>query len=63
MPLLTTTGSRFWLGWTIALGVASVLVVLAALPPLVPAGAREVLMQIFSKFCHQIPTRSPHVDG
>ena len=62
MPFLTTR-NRFWLGWAIAVGATSFLVFLAVLPPFVPAGARDVLMQVFSKFCHQIPARSPRVDG
>jgi uncharacterized membrane protein len=58
-----TTRKRFWLGWAIAVGVTSFLVTLSLLPPFVPADPREVLMQVFSRFCHQIPSRSPHVHG
>jgi len=52
-----------WLVWGgIALG--GVLVVgLALLPPWLSPDARALLMQAFSSLCHQIPGRSPAVDG
>lgn len=48
-----------------ALGVAigSVLLILAGLPPFVGEEVRQALMLVFSSLCHQIPERSPHVDG
>lgn len=42
------------------------LVVLAAVPAMTPyvgEGLRSSLMQGFAMVCHQIPGRSPHVDG
>lgn len=42
------------------------LVILAALPtlaPLFPPGLRDIIMQMFSPVCHQLPGRSPHIHG
>lgn len=36
---------------------------LVALPPFVPPGWRDVLMQAFAGVCHQLPGRSPHWGG
>lgn len=40
-----------------------VLVVLATLPPFVSEAAAEALMAAFAPVCHQLPGRSPHIDG
>ena len=56
-------GSNGWLRWGIALLVSSFLITLATLPPFVHPGIRVILMQVFSATCHQIPERSPHIDG
>jgi uncharacterized membrane protein len=45
------------------LGGTVAIVVLAASPPFLPASWRPVLYAAFSPACHQLPTRSPHVDG
>lgn len=50
------------LGLGLTLGLALVLGA-SALPPLVPETWRPVLMQAFAGVCHQLPERSPHVDG
>lgn len=55
--------SRFWWAWGSALGVASILVVLASLPPFLEVGPRVLLHHGFSWACHQIPERSFHVNG
>jgi len=42
------------------------LVALAALPtlaPIFPPAVRDVIMQMFSPVCHQLPDRSPHTAG
>ena len=44
------------------LGAASLLA-LIMLPPFVAPSWRAVLMQGFSAVCHQLPARSPQVDG
>lgn len=54
---------RFPLGWLVALGAASTLVVAAVLPPVVGGEAGHVLRHAFSVVCHQIPERSPHLAG
>ncbi|QXD16370.1 DUF2085 domain-containing protein [Rhodocaloribacter litoris] len=50
-------------GWMLALGVTGGLVLLATLPPFVGPETRSLLMTAFSAVCHQLPGRSPHVDG
>jgi uncharacterized membrane protein len=40
-----------------------VLVVLATLPPFVPEAVADALMAAFAPVCHQLPGRSPHIDG
>lgn len=50
-------------GWVVAALVATVPVVVATLPPVVAEEVRGVLMLVFSSVCHQISSRSPHVDG
>lgn len=54
---------RVVLAWGGAFFGAGLLVVLALLPPFLGAGPRAVLMHGFSFVCHQIPSRSPHLDG
>ena len=53
----------FWWGWSLALALSTLLVALATLPPFVGDGFREALMQGFSSVCHQLPSRSPAVEG
>lgn len=60
---LRTRSARFWKGWGLAFGLSTLVVVLATLPPFLSPGFRDVLMQGFSSLCHQIPGRSPHIDG
>lgn len=55
--------ARFWWGWGLALSMTGLLVLLASLPPFVGPKLRILLMQGFSTVCHQIPERSPFVDG
>jgi uncharacterized membrane protein len=45
------------LGGTVAVAA------LAAAPPFVPAAWRPLLYAAFAPACHQLPARSPHVDG
>ena len=54
---------RFWLGWTLALALTVLAVLLATLPPYVGPAVREALMHGFAALCHQLPSRSPHIDG
>lgn len=62
-PSAWTWPRSLWLVWGgIALG--GVLVVgLTLLPPWLSPDTRVLLMQAFSSLCHQIPGRSPAVDG
>lgn len=55
--------TRFWLGWGIALALTLLVVLLISLPPFAGTGFRTALMYGFSTVCHQIPARSPHLDG
>lgn len=48
--------------WLVAIGAWAVLV-LAVLPPYLGPAGRSILMQAFSFACHQMPSRSPHIDG
>lgn len=50
-------------GWWIAFAGTLILVLLAMSPPVLGTGARDIVMAMFSGVCHQLPTRSPHVDG
>jgi uncharacterized membrane protein len=47
----------------IALSIGILLVVLVTAPPFTGDGVRAVLMAAFSGVCHQLPARTPHVDG
>ena len=50
--------------WTLsAFAVTFLLVLLATLPPFLPEPWRLALMDAFAPVCHQIPDRSPHIDG
>ncbi|GIV58506.1 MAG: hypothetical protein KatS3mg042_1419 [Rhodothermaceae bacterium] len=55
-------GRAGW-GWVLALTGCLVPVMLATLPPFVGESARSFLMALFAPVCHQIPTRSPHLEG
>jgi uncharacterized membrane protein len=50
-------------GWLLSLAVGLGIVVLATLPPFVGEAAGSYLMQAFEMVCHQLPGRSPHIDG
>lgn len=63
---LTASGertARFWWGWGIALLSSLFIVVSVTMTPFVGAQARHLLMQGFAVVCHQLPGRSPHLDG
>ena len=55
--------ARFWWGWGTALVVSMLIVVLVTLPPFVGEQVKHLLMQGFAVVCHQLPSRSPHIDG
>ena len=48
--------------WLVAFGAWAVLL-LAVLPPYLGPVGRSILMQAFSYACHQMPSRSLHIDG
>lgn len=50
-------------GRRLTAGIGLFIVGLALLPPFVSEGARVVIMDAFSAVCHQLPARSPHVNG
>lgn len=50
-------------GWATAVFVTAFVLALIAAPPFVGDGLRHVIMAGFAGICHQIPLRSPHVDG
>ncbi|PEN14563.1 hypothetical protein CRI94_05930 [Longibacter salinarum] len=52
--------SFLWLG---CVAGSLLLVGLAVIPPWLPEATRWLLMQAFAPLCHQIPARSPTIDG
>ncbi|MCY3999773.1 MAG: DUF2085 domain-containing protein [Bacteroidetes bacterium] len=52
-----------WLGWIGAWLLMAVLPITVSLTPWISEPLRYVLMEAFHIFCHQIPERSPHVNG
>lgn len=50
------------LAYVVAL-TACVVLALIAMPPFVGPAGQSFLMYAFSSVCHQIPSRSPHIDG
>ena len=63
MPVDRSFGKSFVFKWWGAFIVSTTIVVLATLPPFLPAEWRTLLMMSFSKICHQGPDRSPHLSG
>jgi len=53
----------FLSGWTLTMLLTGFLVALAMAPPFVSEPVRSVIMAALSGVCHQIPARSPHIDG
>ena len=49
-----------WLGGVAGVGLVATVV---WLPPFLPEAWQGVLMAVFSPACHQLPARSPHLDG
>ena len=54
---------RRWAGWILASGFVWMVFGLVMAPPFVGEGLRHVIMLGFSEICHQIPGRSPHIQG
>ncbi|MGB3543148.1 DUF2085 domain-containing protein [Rubrivirga sp.] len=55
--------SKTSIGWLIATGATALVIVAAALPPVLDDPASGLLHHAFSSICHQLPERSIHVDG
>ena len=55
--------NRRWAGWILAAGFVWMVFGLVMTPPFVGEGLRYGIMLGFSEVCHQIPVRSPHVQG
>ena len=51
------------LRWSMAFAASAAVVLLATLPPFVPEPLRAAIMDAFAPVCHQLPDRSPHIDG
>lgn len=49
-----------WLGGVVGVGLVAAAV---WLPPFLPEAWRPAVMAVFSPACHQLPARSPHLDG
>lgn len=47
----------------VAISAAAVVLLMALLTPIVPAGVSEMLMSAYAFVCHQMPARSPVIDG
>ena len=54
---------RRWAGWILAAGFVWMVFGLVMAPPFVGESLRHVIMLGFSEICHQIPGRSPHIQG
>lgn len=54
---------RRWAGWILAAGFVWMIFGLVMAPPFVGEGLRHAIMLGFSEICHQIPGRSPHIQG
>jgi len=52
-----------WFGWVGALSLMAVLLMIVSLTPWVSEPLRYGLMEAFHLLCHQIPERSPHING
>ena len=50
-------------GWIFALFCTAAIAALVSLTPVLPTAVREIVMNLFSGVCHQLPHRSPYVDG
>ena len=51
------------IGWLVGIGTTAVVVVAAALPPVLEDPASGLLHNAFSSICHQLPERSIHIGG
>jgi uncharacterized membrane protein len=60
---LSSRPPRFYGGWALAVGLTALLMGLAVAPPVLGPELREAVMHAFAPLCHQLPSRSPHVDG
>ncbi len=54
---------RFWMGWLVAVTASGALVAGAPAAPSASEGVRAVLMEAYSAVCHQLPSRTLHIDG
>jgi uncharacterized membrane protein len=60
---MNTTLTRRWGGAATATLLCSLLLAVALAPALVPPQWRMLPMAAFHTLCHQLPDRSPHLDG
>lgn len=58
-----TASQRLRLVWIGLLFATGGILVLALLPPFLPAEGQLLVRQCFSGVCHQLPARSPHLYG
>ncbi len=52
-----------WSGWIFAFLITLFIATLVTLTPIYPPGIRSVVMSAFAGVCHQLPGRSPHLNG
>ncbi|GMQ82554.1 MAG: hypothetical protein BMS9Abin05_2008 [Rhodothermia bacterium] len=57
------TGRPEGIGWVVAFLIGLSIAGMATITPVLPAAAREIVMNLFSSVCHQLPNRSPHLGG
>jgi uncharacterized membrane protein len=50
-------------GWLITAGLSLLVALLATSTPWLGPGLTEIVMNLFSGVCHQLPNRSPFIDG
>lgn len=60
---MTARRSPISTSWAVAAWAAVALVALATAPPFLGAEAGAWVRHAYSAVCHQIPSRSPHIDG
>lgn len=63
LELSDSKGPGHYSGWLVVLIVSIGIAGLASSTPFLPASLQHVVMKLFSGVCHQMPGRSPSIDG
>jgi uncharacterized membrane protein len=62
MKIRSLNRSRLY-AWEIMLGATGGVLTIALSTPLLAPGWRALVMHVFAPVCHQLPERSPHLEG